>query len=325
MVENATIRLSRLLAMVPWLLRHQGITLDAAAAEFSISTKQLIKDLELLFVCGLPGHLPDDLIEAEWDSGHIFLSNADTISRPLRLGIDEALTLIVGLRALSQVPGLDDREAVSRALAKLEDAAGEAASAATSVGVDLGRVTDPHVLRCCQQALQERRRVHLKYLVPERDASTERDVDPMRILAVDGHWYLEGWCHRAESVRLFRLDRVLNVVMLDDSGVPPPQAQERDLSNGIFLPDPNDYVVELLVRPAAKWIVDYYPTEEVSTRSDGTAVVVIRTGDLGWLRALLLRLGSAAQVLKPAEFAADVVAAANSALDAYERAPSPHR
>ena len=68
-------------------------------------TAQLEADLELLFVCGTPGHMPDDLIEAEWEGGRVYLGNADTIARPLRLGVDEALALIVGLRALAAVPG----------------------------------------------------------------------------------------------------------------------------------------------------------------------------------------------------------------------------
>jgi proteasome accessory factor C len=73
----ATDRLSRLLALVPYLVSRQGIPLAEAAAEFGISQAQLVKDLELLFVCGTPGHLPDDLIDVDWDDGNVFLSNAD--------------------------------------------------------------------------------------------------------------------------------------------------------------------------------------------------------------------------------------------------------
>ena len=43
---------------------------------FGISQTQLVKDLELLFVCGTPGHLPDDLIEADWECGRVYLGNA---------------------------------------------------------------------------------------------------------------------------------------------------------------------------------------------------------------------------------------------------------
>ena len=51
--------------------------------------------------------------------------------------------------------------------------------------------------------------------MPSRDETTERDVDPMRLARVEGHWYLEGWCHRAQDVRLFRVDRIEDLEVLD--------------------------------------------------------------------------------------------------------------
>ena len=317
MSESATDRLSRLLAMVPWLLAHQGVALHAAADEFGIDEEQLVKDLELLFVCGLPGHMPDDLIEADWEDGVVYLANADVISRPLRLGVDEALALIVGLRALADVPGLGDRDAVTRALAKLEAAAGDAAAGSESMRVDLPRDAGAAVVTACEDALRRGRRLHLGYLVPHRDETTERDVDPMRLLHLDGHWYLEGWCHRAEAVRMFRLDRVVDVRVLDVDGTPPATARSRDLDAGMFAPGPDDAVVTLRLSPRARWVVDYYPVEEVETLGDGALLVRMRTGDTTWLRQLVLRLGGAATVLDPPELAQDVVASARAALTAY--------
>ena len=137
MSPGATDRLSRLLALVPYLVSRQGIPLAEVAAEFGITESQLVKDLELLFVCGTPGHLPDDLIEVDWDDGRVYLGNADAIARPLRLGVDEALALLVGLRALADVPGLHDRDALQRTLLKLEAAAGESGSASAQVRVEV--------------------------------------------------------------------------------------------------------------------------------------------------------------------------------------------
>lgn len=318
MSESATERLSRLLAMVPWLLSHQGAPLEEVAAEFGVPQCQLVKDLELLFVCGLPGHMPDDLIEADWESGKVYLGNADAIARPLRLGIDEALALIVGLRALADVPGLGDREAVVRALAKLEEAAGAAASVADSVHVDLDRTPDPDVVVACEDAVRRRRRLHLRYLVPHRDETTERDVDPMRVLNLDGRWYLEGWCHRAEAVRLFRLDRVVAAQVLDREGTPPPSARSRDLDAGVFAPGPDDLLVTLDLLPRSRWVVDYYPVESIEERADGGLRVRLRTADTAWLRQLVLRLGGGGRVMDPPELARAVAEVAREALDAYE-------
>src|SRR5664280_2278052 len=238
--ESATTRLSRLLTMVPWLLNRQGVEIDEAAREFAVTPAQVEADLALLFLCGTPGGYPGDLIEAEWESGRVFLGNADTINRPLRLGVDEALTLIVGLRALAAVPGIGERDAVVRALAKLEAATGSAAAGTSRIEVLIDEGTGEEFLDLARRALAARRRVHLRYLVPGRDESTERDVDPMRLINFDAHWYLEGWCHRAEDVRLFRLDRIEAVAVLDEDGTPPTTAQPRDLGSGVFQPQAGD-------------------------------------------------------------------------------------
>ncbi len=314
MTAAATDRLSRLLALVPYLVSRQGIPLAEAAAEFGISQAQLVKDLELLFVCGTPGHLPDDLIEVDWDDGNVFLSNADPIARPLRLDVDEALALLVGLRALTDVPGLHDRDALQRTLLKLEAAAGESATASSQVRVE---VEAQGPLAEVRRALAEGRRVHLSYFVPARDETTERDVDPMRVLLVDDHWYLEGWCRRAEDVRLFRLDRVDAITLLDLPAEVPAAAAERDLAEGLFIASPDDVPVTLELAPPAHWVADYYAVDQVDQLGDDLLLVRLRVADDAWLRQLALRLGGALRVLDPPELADDVAAAARSALAAY--------
>ncbi len=317
MTPGATDRLSRLLAMVPFLASRQGIPLAQAAAEFGITERQLVKDLELLFVCGTPGHLPDDLIEAAWDDGHVYLGNVDAIARPLRLGADEALALLVGLRALADVPGLHDREALDRTLAKLETAAGDAAAASRHVAVAVETRVGP--LAEVREALARRRRVHLTYFVPARDETTERDVDPMRLLMVDGRWYLEGWCRLAEDVRLFRLDRIDVISVLDVAAEVPAAATARDLDEGLFHPSPQDSVVTLDLAPGGRWIADYYPVDQVDELPDGHLLVRLRVADERWLLTLVLRQGGAARVLDPPRVAEAVAERARAGLGAYVR------
>jgi proteasome accessory factor C len=220
------------------------------------------------------------------------------------------------------VPGLEARGAVERALAKIEAAAGSVAEAAGRVRAELDDVS-AEVLADARRAVRERRRVHLRYHVPGRDESTERDVDPMRVLGLDGRWYLEGWCHRAVGTRLFRLDRVEALRVLDVDGTPPPEARERDLSAGIFRPGPDDLVVTLLLRPGATWVRDHYPVESREELAGGAERVTLRTGDTAWLRRLVWRLGGRAVVEAPDWLATEVAEGARAALAAYgERAES---
>jgi proteasome accessory factor C len=303
--------------MVPWLLNRQGVEIEEAAREFDVTPAQVEADLALLFLCGTPGGYPGDLIEAEWESGRVYLGNADTINRPLRLGVDEALALIVGLRALAAVPGIGERDAVVRALAKLEAATGSASAGTSRIQVLIDEGTSGQMVALAKEALAARRRLHLRYLVPGRDESTERDVDPMRVISFDAHWYLEGWCHRAEDVRLFRLDRIEDLAILDVDGTPPSTAQPRDLDSGVFMPHADDQLVRLALGPGAVWVSDYYPVESIGRTPDGGAVIDLRTADTGWLRRLMWQLGAQATVLEPAELAAEVHRGARSALAAY--------
>jgi proteasome accessory factor C len=317
-IESATNRLSRLLTMVPWLLNRQGVEIEEAAREFAVTAAQVEADLALLFLCGTPGGYHGDLIEAEWESGRVFLGNADTIKRPLRLGVDEALALIVGLRALAAVPGIGDRDAVVRALAKLEAATGSASAGASRIQVVIDEGTGREALALAQQALTAHRRVHLRYLVPGRDESTERDVDPMRVINFDAQWYLEGWCHRAEDVRLFRVDRIESLTILAQDGTPPAGAEPRDLDSGVFTPHADDQLARVALGPGAAWVSDYYPTESIEPTQGGGAVITLRTADTAWLRRLMWRLGSQATVLEPAELALAVRQGARAALYAYD-------
>ena len=309
-------QLPRLLALVPYLLARPGVRLAEVAATFGVTEDRLRKDLNLLWVCGLPGHGPGDLIDVEFEGDTITLTEPAGVTRPLRLTVDEALALVVALRALAETPGLVERDAVDRALVKVEQAAGAAAGPAHRVEVSVEG--EDRVLPVVRTALAERRRLHLSYYVPGRDETTERDVDPVRLLLVQGRSYLEAWCRRAEGVRLFRLDRVADLQVLDAPAEPPVDLEPRELSEGLFRPSPDDLLVTLALRPGAAWVADYHPCESVVEQDDGGLVVTLRARDTSWVRRLVLRLGEQGQVLAPRELADAVRADARAALRAYE-------
>jgi len=146
---------------------------------------------------------------------------------------------------------------------------------------------------------------------------TERDVDPMRLLVVEGRTYLEGWCRRAEGVRLFRLDRVLDLAILDTPASVPDTAEPKDVDAGLFRPSEADEIVELELAAGARWVAEYYPCESVTELGEGRLRVVLRTPDTTWVRRLALRLGEDARVTSPAALAESVRAAAAAALALY--------
>ena len=212
---TATDRLQRLLALVPYVVSRNVVGLAETAAAFGVSERQLVDDLNMLWCVELRSPDPYCPIDLSYEGGEIVVSQAESIDRPLRLGVDEASALLIALRMLAEVPSLEDRSALSRTIAKLEVAAGAAGAASAQVAVQVDDSAAGSAATRLRDALARGHRVHLSYYVPGRDEATERDVDPMRLLVVEGRTYLEGWCLRAEAVRLFRLDRVLALTVLD--------------------------------------------------------------------------------------------------------------
>ena len=316
-MSGAVDHLPRLLALVPWLLAHPNTPVGDVAREFGITEEQVRADLNLLWMCGLPGYGPGDLMDVVWEGDRVSLSNADTIARPLRLTTDEALALVAALRALLGVPGLVDTSDVESALAKLEAAAGDAVGDEVAVAVD--SAADPTIVATVRGALTAGRRVHLTYWVPARDEATERDVDPIRVFTKDGRPYLVGWCHLVDDVRTFRLDRALAATQLDAAAEVPAEVRQRALDAGLFRPAPDDRQVTLELDPAARWVADYYPCEEVVERDGGGATGRLRARDDGWVRRLVLGLAGQVRVVEPPEVAADVRSAAEAALAGYRR------
>src|SRR6266851_5533452 len=320
---HSTDRLQRLLALVPYVISRKVVGLAETATTFGISERELVDDLNLLWCVELRAPDPYCPIDLSYEGGEIVVSQAESMDRPLRLGVDEASALLVGLRMLAEVahaaaePGPADRSALSRTIAKLEAAAGEAAAPSAQVAIQVNQVAERAVLATVTDALGRGRRLHLSYYVPGRDEATERDVDPMRLLVVEGRTYLEGWCRRAEAVRVFRLDRVLRIEVLDVAAEVPHQAEPVDVDQGLFRPSPSDMSVVLELTPRGRWVAEYYPCEDVTELGDGRLRVALRTPDAAWARRLALGLGEDGRVVEPAALAAAVRADAAAALAAY--------
>jgi proteasome accessory factor C len=306
-------RLPRLLALVPYLQARPNIEVAQAAADFGVSEAQLRKDLTLLWMCGLPGHGPGDLIDLSFEGDTVSVVFDAGMSRPLRLTAEEALALVVALRTLAETPGLADTDAVQRALAKVETAAGGAVDDST-VAVELDH--NERLLPLLQRAIEGKHALRMRYYSASRDETGHRTVDPLRLFEADGRHYVEAWCHQAEGLRVFRLDRIEDVTPLDEPASVPEGVQLRDLSEGVFQPASEHLLVDLRLGRAYAWVADYYVAEEIV--DDGAELrVSLRVADPGWVRALVLGSAGQVEVLSPDWLAEGLRTEAERALAAY--------
>lgn len=321
-MSGAREQVTRMLALVPYLQHNQGVPLRKVADDFGVRPDQIVKDLKVLWYCGLPGLGPGELIDFNMESfeddpdGQVRISNADFLTRPLRLGSSEAAALIVALRALREGSPEDSRTVIDRVLVKLEDASADA-TPTVSAHVVRTRPDDTATRVLLGQAVVEDRQVRLEYYVPARDETTERVVDPLAVLDRDGNAYLDAWCHLAQGRRTFRLDRIDAAEVLDQKRAHPDEAA-RDLGEELFQAAPDDLTAVLRLRPGARWLADYYPIERAEEAPGGALDVTLRVADERWLIQLVLEMAPDVLVLEPASYATEIAVRAGQTLRLYD-------
>ncbi len=283
-------RFERVLAMVPWIVANPGVRLTDVAERFSLSEEQLLKELNLLWMVGLPPYSPDALIDVVTEDGRVWIHYADFFARPLRLTPVEALALVASSDALADIPGTADQGALVRALDKLRLAL--CIDDPDAVVVDLG-FGDPQLLATVRAALADGTDLELDYLSMGRSERAVRLVSPWRLYADGGAWYLVAWCHKAEARRVFRLDRIADGKPAGPRTVDPPA----DLEVVALDVDPDTPRVRLRLAPSARWVVERYPHEDAVRADDGSTEATFPVTTPAWLDRLVLQLGPQVEVL----------------------------
>lgn len=294
-------RLGRMLVIVPYLVRHQGASVGDVAELFDVRRDQLRRDLDLLFMSGLPPYGPGDLIDVEVDEDdRIWITMADHFARPLRLSRQEALAITLRSTELLATPGLPEAPALASAVRKLRDALDpETAGSDDAIESAEGGRPAEH-LDELRRAARERERLTIEYFAGSTGTWTTRDVEPEEVFAAMGNWYVAAWDVGADDERLFRADRVRAV---SPTGATFEPRGLRGAGRALYTPGGDDVAVRLRLHPEARWIAEYYITEDPTERADGTLDVTLPAARLRWVAGLLLRAGSDVEILGPQEAA----------------------
>jgi proteasome accessory factor C len=292
--------LSRILALVPWIVAHPGRPKTEVAERFGISVEQLDSDLDLVLMIGVPPYSPAEYIDVDADGDTVTIRLADYFRRPLRLDPGEGLALLAAGRALLAVPGSDPRGPLATALEKLE--------AALELPDLVVAIDAPEHLEAVRAAAEHDERLEIDYWSAGRDELTTRRIDPTTVFFALGEWYVNAWCHRAGDERLFRVDRIRAV---RPTGERFEAAEAAPGPGEVYRPRADDPRVTLLLPASAAWVAESYPAEAVDETDDGRLRVRLAVSEPAWLARLLLRVGRDASVDDPPEMqgvAADAAA-----------------
>ncbi len=297
-------RLRRLLVMLPWLMERGEVPVAEMAARFDLSEAELVRDLELAAMCGLPPFV-DEMIDVFIDEGMVYAGVPRVFTRPFALTAPEGFALLAASRMAMQLPGADDGGALASALRKLEERLGRDAVVVESQA--------PPVAEQVRAAAERNARLRIGYWSAGAEAPRERTITPRRVVADRGLWYVIADDHASGEVRTFRLDRIDGCEPTGDIDEPRevPTPGGNRWFEGADLP-----VVRLRLDGNSVWAVERLPLRSRTEVDGGWEVELVVTGE-PWLRDLLLRLGPGAQVLEPAEWRDLGVQAAAAVLARY--------
>jgi proteasome accessory factor C len=194
---------ARLLDLVPFLLTHQGIAVEDLAKQFAVTQEVILDDLNTLWMCGLPGYTPLELIDLEFDSGYVTIRNADPLAKVRALGGSEMVALALGLDLLLNGLGQLPTEITERIVQLSERVRSVIGSQIT-----ITEAAQSQVRAVIDRAIAERANVSIAYFSPQRDEVKERIISPFGFFIEGSFEYLEAFCELAGAARTFRLDRI---------------------------------------------------------------------------------------------------------------------
>lgn len=309
--RGAEERLRRLLVMLPWLMERGEVSVAETAARFGLSDAEVVRELELAAVCGLPPFV-DELIDVFIDDGMIWVGVPRLFTRPLRLNSVEAWELLAAGRAAMELPGADPDGPLGRGLAKLAAALGEDDTAGVRIDLDRPEHTD-----AVADAVHDDAELRITYRSASSDEVTERVIAPRQVFTDRGEWYVSADDERSGEQRTFRIDRIESVERTGRTTEP----SDREL------PRPGDWFADGSVRratvrlaPGARWLLERNPVDEVSEPdAEGWVTARLPVASDGWWERTLLRLGADAEVVDPADDSDLAARVAARVLERYRR------
>lgn len=322
-MDRFAARLNRMLLMVPLILREEGASIEELCRALGVDRKELMADLDTLWLCGLPSYTPLDLIDRRIEGDRVYLSMADYFIRPLTVTRQEALTLLVAGRTLIGAGFFDETGPLASALEKVEgmlteEQKGDVEDIARRIEVELDSYPGKW-WKEIENGIGSGHNIILEYYSYSRDTVSEREVEPFSLVWSRGHWYLMAWCHLAEDMRLFRLDRIKSVA--------PTEHQVTRSAGGEF------YVPELVgeYRPGrrahhvklrffgreGRRLAEEWPAAEFTDNADGSVSVEFRTRNLKWLSSYLMKFGDRFKVESPEELKVMLGEKAEELLEVY--------
>lgn len=275
---------SRLFKILYYLLDQGHATAPALAERFEVSPRTIYRDVEALSGAGIP-------IYAETGrNGGIYLLNGFVLDRAM-LSEEERREVLTALRSLSAAGAASEKATLTK-LSALFRVSGE-----DWLEVDFSRwgkeARDNARFEELKTAVIRHREVRIVYENTGGERS-ERVIQPLKLSYKSKEWYLKAFCLAKQDFRLFKLNRILELEVLDRVFAPRPYPEAESGPKPAY-----PQVVLLFSREAAYRVYDEFDTSEIERQENGDLTVRAEMPADAWLTGYLLSFGTQVEVMEP--------------------------
>ncbi len=307
-------RLWRLVRILTLIQGNDRLTAKDLADRCRVSKRTVYRDINRLCQAGIPLYLDKGYKIA----GEFFLP-------PLRLSLDEAIALVIAATAVREE--VHHGEAVKSALDKVLVTIPPGVRQLAMEAGDRIRL-DPQpfepeadrspVLQRLEKALLQKRRLHITYHSFHSGETTERDIDPYGLMFRERAWYLVGDCHLRREVKMFRVERILDLEVLGQQCQPPPGFSLDEYMAGAWGVERGEErkVVIRFRPPIARLIKEarWCPSQQLEELDDGSVVMTVHTGSRHEIARWVVGFGGNASILEPEDIRREVLEIARGCL-----------
>ena len=303
------LRTARLLDLVPYLNSNQGISIQDLARDFGVSTAQINSDLTTLWMCGLPGYTPLELMDLEFESGYVTIRNALTLSKPRNISFDEGLALMLGLELLQQQIPLD-RKDLQAEIDLLKERFSNQIGVPRAVTVS--HSINPSIIAPLLQAINVSQDVEITYHSLYSDEISVRKISPLAIFEEVGNSYLRALCRSAKALRVFRIDRIVSLSELDSVEV----SEDLVKADGF---ESEKIAYSIKIKRLTRDVIERFSLGQISQDNSKTNEITVELSSFSgeWIKRAVLATGSDIELLSPPELRKEVADRARLLMDRY--------
>ena len=300
-MKTVSERVRRLLTLIPYLRSQQGVTIDQLARYMAVSPRQILRDLDCILMCGVPPYLPDDYVTYWIEDDRVYVTFADQFRAPVRLSLEEALSLKVFLKDLA--PSL--RAMRASHIESIETKLNRATSAAVSLNEVVEEEPDAadeiKTRGTIEKAIAEKKCLRIEYFSYARGVLSERDIAPHKFSARKGMLYLIARTCDRRRWRSFRLDRIKSAALLEETFDAGPESRQEppevlDVANHRG----ERHTVKVRFGPkVSRWIRELHPEIITERLADGAVCARFETDNPRWAALWILPYREHAEILEP--------------------------